>query len=101
MENHSLIEILQYERNKLTNIISTVFNKDSKAQITSKMNIKEILGQINWYENRLLLTMKAEKKPENQFNHLSTDEKNDQISLIYKNFTFDQLKNNLTILLIK
>lgn len=92
METKSIIEMLDYERHKLNNIINTVQTIDPQAQITQRMNIKEILGHISWYEHQVYLTLLAQKKVSNPFQELNEEEKNDRISLLYKNETFNNVK---------
>ncbi len=94
MEPESLIELLEYERKKLNNYFEQVHKKDSNAQITSEMNLNQLIGHISWYENKIveIIQNKGEKAHNSEFDYISEDEKNKKIALLYRYATFEEIK---------
>lgn len=94
MDSKSLIEILEYEKAKFDEIASTIYKKDHTAQITTDMNIKQLVGHISWYENKINLFIKRNDPNPNEYDDLSVDDKNKQIALSFKDQSFDEVKQS-------
>ena len=92
MDSKSLIEILEYERGKMDEIVSKIYDQDHEAQITADMNIKELLGHISWYEQKINHAIQRNDPNPTLYDNLSIDEKNRQIAQSFSNLTFDEVK---------
>lgn len=94
MDSQSLIEILRYERKKLDDTFTKVYEINPNAQITSEMNLNQLIGHISWYENQLvkIIQNKGEKPKDNELDDLPIDEKNRKIALLYGTSQFEQVK---------
>ena len=94
MDAKSLIEILEFERTKLNECITKIYEKNPNAQITSGMTVKELLGHIAWYENRIVQVLKNNKANPIEYDILSIDDKNKQISVSLRNIQFVEVKKS-------
>ena len=94
MDPKSLIEILEFERSKFNNYITKIYEKNPNAQITSGMTVKELLGHIAWYENRIVQVLKNNNANPKEYDILSVDDKNKQISASFKNIQFTDVKKS-------
>lgn len=94
MDSQSLIEILSYERKKLDDTFSKVREINPNAQITSEMNVNQLLGHISWYENQIVkfLQNKGEMPKDEELDDLPVDEKNRKIAYMYDNCSFEEVK---------
>ena len=92
MDSSSLIEILEYERTKFNTTVSKIYEIDPKAQITTDMNIKEIIGHISWYEDKIVSLIKNRGFRTGEYDNLSIDEKNKQISLSFEQMSYNEVK---------